>query len=98
MYCKHCGTEIDYWEKSCKKCGGRNDYLGKKVSVLAIIVCVLMPIVGIILWLTIRDDDAERAAVYGRAGIVLFCIEGIIEAFLIYFIYVWGLGTMFFGG
>ena len=94
MYCKHCGAKTDSWEKTCKNCGERNDYLAKKASKLAILVSMFIPMVGIILWLSIKGDDSERAAVYGRAGLVFFFVYLFLYMTIIFVVYLLGLGVV----
>ncbi len=83
-FCTHCGKEINEEAVVCIHCGcatqntrSYNTPMQTKDNANAglVILCVLFPIVGLILWAVTRDDSPRSASTYGKAALISFCVS-----------------------
>ncbi len=79
MYCKNCGTEIDDKAVVCVNCGAQQQEItqtgGADVpSTLLKVVCFLVPLVGLILFLTMKDNQPISAKAYGKFALIGFIV------------------------
>ena len=84
-YCENCGFQMFDRETKCPNCG-QSDGTGKGkrksstdvVSVGWIILVLLIPIAGIILWAVKKNEQPSAARTYLIVGIVLWVINFIL--------------------
>lgn len=79
-FCSKCGKEIEEWAAMCPHCGAQTT--DKKipqvpaeddtVNPLYIILSILLPIVGIILWAVQKDKTPHAAKTYLITGLVVW--------------------------
>ena len=96
-YCSHCGKEIADEAVVCVHCGcaaprptyqikqtmeSRQENAVDKADAALIVLCVIFPIVGLILWALKRDETPKAAGSYGKAALISFCVEIALALFL----------------
>lgn len=78
MYCKYCGQEIDDQAIICVHCGaqlGAMKGTSQDVpSTILKVVSFLLPIVGLILFLVMMDDQPISAKSYGKMALIGFVV------------------------
>ena len=75
MKCKNCGNEISEEAKFCSNCGTRisnNNPDEEKINYWLVIASFLVPIVGLIVYLTQKDTDPKTAKYCGICALVSF--------------------------
>lgn len=75
MFCQKCGKEISNEAVVCVHCGcavdkTNNDIVSDKASAGLIVLSILFPLVGIILWPVKHKDTPKAAKTYGIVGII----------------------------
>ncbi len=86
-FCQKCGKEINDDAIVCIHCGrsvtnettAPKDYYYDKASAGLIVVSVLFPIVGLILWIVKHDSTPNAAKAYGTAALISFIISLVIS-------------------
>ncbi len=80
-FCTHCGKEINEEAVVCIHCGCATQNARSyntpmqtkdKANAGLVILCVLFPIVGLILWAVTRDETPQAASTYGKAALISF--------------------------
>ena len=86
MYCKNCGQEVDEKAVICPKCGcetGRTSMQEKDAPSTGLwILGFLIPIVGLILYLTEKDKNPQKAKSAGQGAlwsVIIGAIIGVIS-------------------
>lgn len=83
-YCSHCGKEVNDEAVVCIHCGcavqiahpqPSMDYREDKADAALVVLCVLFPIVGLILWAVKHEDSPKAAVTYGKAALITIGIE-----------------------
>lgn len=83
-YCAHCGKEVGDEAVVCIHCGCAiynvhpNAPISEKedkADVALVVLCVLFPLVGLILWAIKHDESPRAAATYGKAALITVCVE-----------------------
>ncbi len=89
-YCSHCGKEIADEAVVCIYCGCavprlryqatpapelRQEKTADKADAALIVLCVIFPIVGLILWALKKEETPKAAGAYGKAALISFCVE-----------------------
>lgn len=92
MYCSNCGNKLNDNDDVCLKCGvmvnkGTNNKVEDKPLVILNILSFLYPLVGLILYLSMKKSTPNRAKKCGKyaligtiVSVVIFIIVGIILA------------------
>lgn len=87
MYCKYCGFKMKEGDTFCTNCGtknnsdnndNRNYYQPEtedKANVGLVILSVLIPLVGFILFLSTKDANPKSAKSYGKGALISFIIR-----------------------
>jgi len=89
MYCTNCGKNIGYSERFCTNCGSainvscnnlNNSDIKKedKPNVFLIILCILCPIAGFVMFLCMKDSSPKSAKSYGISALISFIISSIL--------------------
>lgn len=88
MYCSKCGSQIPDNSKFCPHCGngigaGNSDDSG---SGLWILIGLLVPLVGLILYLVWADSKPKTARQVGKGALIAVCIASVLAliSFLIW--------------
>ena len=89
-YCSKCGSEILDEAVVCVKCGcaipktvyQNNTVVEDKADTALIVLCVLFPVVGLILWAIKNSDSPKAARTYGITALIAVGVEIIIGAFI----------------
>lgn len=84
MICKKCGKEFDNSAIACPECGAPVKPRGKTVSIWAVVMAVIIPIVGFILGIIAIVKGAKYktkcALIMGICAIVIAIVVQIIYA------------------
>lgn len=97
-YCEYCGQQIADEAVVCVHCGcSTANYMvnqqpqvsDEPANVGLVILSVLFPIVGLILWAVQKSDSPRAAKAYGKAALISFCVG--IAIYILYFIFVIGI-------
>lgn len=87
MYCSNCGNKLNDNDDVCLKCGvmvnnGTNNKVEDKLLVILNILSFLYPLVGLILYLSMKKSTPNRAKKCGKyaligtiVSVVIFIIE-----------------------
>lgn len=75
--CKHCGKEIATDSVYCEHCGAKQ--IEDKASVWGIIGSFLIPLVGIILWATKKNEKPAAAKKYLWWAVASFALGLVIQ-------------------
>ena len=85
MYCKKCGHELIDEAVVCTNCGcATNEAAFKeatgedKAKAGLIVLSILLPIVGVILWPVKHKETPKAAQTYGIAGIVSWIVWAVV--------------------
>lgn len=78
-YCSHCGNEVIEQAVVCTKCGCRiqntaeNTFSPQKdeADVGLLVISVIVPIVGFILWALKQKETPQAAKKYGMAALIV---------------------------
>lgn len=83
-YCTNCGSQIDDEAIICIHCGCAVQKAqpqppvynapADKADAALVVLCVLFPIVGLVLWAVKRDESPVAARSYGKAALISFCV------------------------
>ena len=83
-YCSYCGKEVNTEAVVCIHCGcaikkadsqPSQNYCKDKADTALIVLCVLFPIIGLILWAVNHQDSPKAAAAYGKASLIAISVE-----------------------
>lgn len=80
MFCNHCGKEVMNEAVICPHCGcalkkdSVTPPVEDKVSVGLMILSILIPLIGIILWPVKHKETPKAAMSYGLAGIISWAV------------------------
>ena len=80
MFCNHCGKEVMNEAVICPHCGcalkkdAVTPSVEDKVSVGLMILSILIPLIGIILWPVKHKETPKAAMAYGLAGIISWAV------------------------
>ena len=96
MYCSNCGNKLNDNEDVCLKCGvmvkkgTTNNNVEDKPLVILNILSFLYPVVGLILYLSMKSSTPNRAKKCGKyaiigtiVSVVIFIIAGVILAIIL---------------
>ena len=53
-----------------------------KADTALIVLCVIVPIVGLILWALKRNETPKAAGAYGKAALIAFCVKTALVLFI----------------
>ena len=88
MFCNHCGKEIANEADVCINCGRSVTGQGvgssakaRRVNVGLCILCFFIPIVGVIYWAIMRDDDPKQANACGIVALISTGIQVVLSFF-----------------
>lgn len=81
-FCSKCGKEIADEAVVCIHCGcaiynvhpnAPSNEKEDKADAALVVLCVLFPLVGLILWAIKHDESPHAAATYGKAALITVC-------------------------
>ena len=81
-YCKHCGTKLEDKEIICFNCGksiATTTYSSDEPSGWFAVIGFLLPIIGLILYLTHKDTHPMKAHSAGKWALISFIISIILS-------------------
>ena len=84
MNCRNCNTKATKGDMYCSNCGCK--LIEEKTDVLLVIVSVIFPLIGLIIYLVKRDDSPKTAKACGLGALIAFIIKFVISIITIIFI------------
>lgn len=90
-YCSKCGQELVDAAVVCTACGCRVDYSDEfkktepqrdEADTGLLVLCIIIPIVGFILWALKYQETPKAAKTYGVAALIVCCAWVVISAFV----------------
>ena len=94
MYCKNCGERLKDGAKFCTSCGwnnydniqfNNNEKKQDKANGWLILLCVLIPLIGLVLYFVYKDTEPRAAKSYGRSSLISFLIGLVIFIIMVVF-------------
>lgn len=83
-YCSFCGSELTDQAVVCIKCGcsvraspvlpDRGPAPVDVADTGIVVLCVLFPIIGLIMWALKKDETPNAAKAYGKAALITVCV------------------------
>ncbi|MCQ2550837.1 MAG: zinc ribbon domain-containing protein [Clostridia bacterium] len=98
MYCPNCGKEIAEETVICPHCGVQIKNVKKdEPNTLLKVVSFIFPIIGLIIYLVMMDDEPKSAKAYGKMALIGFVVGIALFFFLLMFLFLAsGLGASLF--